>query len=48
MAKYNEIITKFAGIVKSPDGRKRMETERLQSERKSLRQERKIHVLNNY
>jgi hypothetical protein len=46
---YNEIITNFAEIVKSPDGRKRMETARLDSERNSIRQERRIRrAMNNY
>ena len=44
---YNEIITNFAHKVKSEDGRKRMATERLQTERTSVRQERQIRMLGN-
>jgi serine/threonine protein kinase len=44
---YNEIITNFAQKVKSEDGRKRMATERLQTERTSVRQERQIRMLRN-
>ena len=39
---YNEIITNFAQEMKSEDGRKRMATERLQTERQSARQERQV------
>ena len=45
---YNEIITNFAHKVKSEDGRKRMATERLQTERTSVRQERQVRMLDNY